>query len=108
MKGTPRQPVLYPDEYTWLLLVSAMDLMLTWLILQLGGREVNPVANAVLRMGGFGGMIVFKFAAVVVFVLACEAVGRMQWGRGRSLARVAVGISAVPIVVSLAQLAASA
>ena len=102
----PGQPqMLYQDEYVWLLFVSAMDLMLTWLVLGLGGVEVNPVADAVHLAWGFSGMIVFKLCLVLLVVLICETIGRRQPQRGRTLARVAVAISAVPMVVSLSQLA---
>ena len=44
--------MLYQNEYAWFLLVSALDVMLTWVILALGGREANAIANSVLaRMG---------------------------------------------------------
>lgn len=97
--------MLYQDEYVWLIFVSAMDLMLTWLVLELGGMEVNPIADAVHLTWGFAGMIVFKFCLMLLVVLICETIGRRQHARGLWLARVAVGISAVPMVVSLSQLA---
>ena len=98
------RPVAFPEQYTWLVLVSGMDLMLTWLILQLGGREVNPVAEWVLHTAGHGGLVVFKFAVVIFVILVCEFIARRQRRTARELAWVAVIISAAPVVVALAQL----
>src|SRR5262249_30759008 len=36
--GNP--PVRYPNEYVWLVFVSALDVMLTWVVLSTGGGEV--------------------------------------------------------------------
>ncbi len=99
-----RAAAAFPDQYAWLVFVSAMDLMLTWLILQLGGREVNPVADWILAAAGHGGLVVFKFAVVVFVILVCEFIARRQWRTARELAWVAVIISALPVVAALAQL----
>ena len=105
---TPASPrrsgVRYPNEYVWLVFVAAMDIMLTWLVLSLGGAEVNPIANLVLVLGGFPAMVLFKFAAIVLVVLICEFIGARQERTGRNLARAAVGISAIPIVLAMMQL----
>jgi len=117
MTGEPEQPgaeagrigarrgVYYPTEYSWLVFLAAMDVMLTLLIIHgLGGSEANPIALWVLNTGGPRGMIVFKFAAIVLVVLICEFIGRRRFELGRRLARVGVGISAIPIVVAALQL----
>lgn len=90
--------VRYPDEYAWFVLVSSMDLMFTWLILQLGGSEVNPLANWVYMQLGFNGLVMLKFAVVIVVVLICEVLARLQERTGRTLARVSIAISAFPSV----------
>ncbi len=42
-----RSGCLYPDLYTWFVFFAAMDVMLTWTILALGGREINGFADRV-------------------------------------------------------------
>ncbi len=102
-----RQPELrFQNAYVWLVFVSSLDIMLTWLILNLGGMELNPIADAILLSTGFHGMIAFKFAVIVLFVVLCETVGRLRYKRGRWLSRVAVVICAAPVVVALPQIAA--
>lgn len=97
--------VLFPDAYLWFVLVSSLDLMLTWLVLHLGWVEANPVANHVLQLGGFPGLTVFKFAAVVFVVCVCEFIGRrgQRPATARNLAFAAVAISAFPVLWTLPQ-----
>ncbi len=96
--------MLYQSAYVWFVFVSALDIMLTWKILDKGGDEVNPVAREVIDLWGFEGAILFKFAVVVWVVLACELVGRRRPVTGRRLAWTAVIVSGSPVVYSLALL----
>jgi hypothetical protein len=100
-----RRGVLYPDHYAWFVLFSALDVMLTWLVLSWGWREVNPVAQAVVRAGGLRGLLAYKLALVVVFVVLCEVIGGLRRGTGLRVARVGVGLSVLPLLVTLGQIA---
>ncbi len=91
----------YPDWYVWFVFVSAMDIMLTWSIIELGGREVNPLADWVLQKYDYIGMVGYKFAVMMAVVLICEYIGRQDANHGKRLAQAAVWISAIPIVWSL-------
>ena len=95
------KPVLYPTAYLWLVLVSAMDIMLTWVILHLGGVEINPVAARVIEHFDLWGAVSFKFFLVIVFLLTCEFVGRRRPQIGRAMAYVAVCIAALPVAVAV-------
>jgi hypothetical protein len=98
-------PMRYQNEYVWLIFVSALDVFLTMLVLfWWTGREVNPIAAAVIAHMGFGWMIVLKFALIVLVVIICEIVGRKSDRAGRRLAVAAVVISAFPVVYSFALL----
>jgi len=100
-----RQPeMLYQTAYLWFVLVSALDIMLTWKILDKGGDEVNPIAREVIDLWGLEGAILFKFALVTWVVIACELIGRRRPVTGRRLAWIAVAISASPVVYSFALL----
>ena len=68
--GMMTRTVLYPDCYTRFVLVSAMDLMLTWAVLAAGGSEVNILADWIIRRWGLTGAVVFKFAVVMLVVCA--------------------------------------
>jgi hypothetical protein len=100
-----RRPVLYPNVYVWYVLLSALDIMLTWTILHLDGVELNLLADWVIHHGGLPGMVAYKFVLVLLVVAICEVVGRRRDRVGRRLSEWAVAITAVPVGVAFAQLA---
>ncbi len=91
----------FQNHYAWLLLVSSLDIMLTWKILERGGLEVNPVARMVIDSWGMHGAIAFKFALMMWVIVTCEALARVRPRVGRLLALAAVLLSAAPVVWSL-------
>lgn len=107
--SSPVRHVLFPDHYCWYLLVCALDLMLTNTILHhFGGVEVNGLAANIIEAGGFWGLIVFKMATAVLVISICEHIGRVRIATARRIAEWAIAISAIPSVLSLAQLGAVA
>jgi hypothetical protein len=94
----------YQNVYVWFIFVSALDIMLTWIVLFHGGREANLLANAVLHRFGLPGIVTFKFALVILIVVLCEIIGRRDHSAGRRLAKWALAISAVPVVLAFCQL----
>jgi len=97
----------YPNAYMWFVFLSAMDVMVTTSILYLGGREVNPIADAVIQRFGTPGMVVYKFIIVAVIVIICEFVGRRKRGAGRVIAYCGVGLTMVPVLLGLSLLPAA-
>lgn len=95
----------YPNAYVWLMFVSALDVMLTWRILETGGTEVNPLAAAVIESWGLPGAIAFKFSLMVFVIVVCEVAGRSRDFLGRGLAYLAVAVSSIPVMYSLSLLA---
>ncbi len=90
----------YPNQYVWFVLVSALDIMLTWCVLRIGGREVNPVAESVIDRFGLPGMVAFKFALVIFVIIMCEWMGRRSDRVGHKIAEWAVAITSIPVVLS--------
>ena len=99
--------MLYPRSYKWFVFISAVDVILTWFILLLGGREVNVIADAVIASAGLQGILIYKFSLVLLVVMICEVVGRRRSRVGRNLARAAIAITALPVVLSITQLVAT-
>jgi len=104
-------PMRYPNAYVWFIFFSAMDVMLTWRILRQGGEELNPVARHVLEYWSSLGehwdlwvALGFKFCLMLFVIIACEVVGRKRHQSAMWLARVAVVISACPVVYTLSLL----
>jgi hypothetical protein len=104
-----RRPVLYPNHYAWFVLFSAMDIMLTHTILgrfgAFGGRELNSIADWVIKQFGLWGAIGLKFATVILVVFICELVGSKSASAGRKLARMVVILAIFPVAWELAALA---
>lgn len=98
------QAVLYPNAYSWYVLLASLDIMLTCVILASGGFELNTIANAVIERWNLTGMVVYKFSLVMLVVLICEIIGRQDDRLGRKLAEWSVAITAIPVVLAVAQL----
>lgn len=98
-----RAHVLYPNYYTWFVLLSALDLMFTRVLISptYRGREVNWFANYVLQRWDVVGLVIYKFVLVAFVVLICEFVGRRRQRTGLALARWAVIIGCVPVAVQV-------
>jgi len=100
--GFARSPEMhFQNHYVWLVFFSSLDVMLTWKILEQGGREINPIAAAVIDFWGMHGATAFKFALITWVVIVCEVLARMRARAGRFLAVAAVAISAFPVCWSL-------
>ena len=95
----------YPNTYVWLLLLSSMDIMLTWVILLFGGSEVNPVARKVIDLYGLPGMIIYKFVLIVFFISICEIVGTLRDSTGWLLSKFSVLVACVPVAWAMYLLA---
>jgi len=94
-------PMIYPDAYLWLVFFSTLDILLTRLILSIGGAEVNPIANEVIHTWGWMGAALFKYALVTFAIIVCETVGRRTFEAGRRLSWTMVAIAAFPVIWSM-------
>lgn len=98
-ESRPRH-VLYPNTYLWLVFVSSMDIMMTWVVLHFGGYEANGLAAMALQNHGLPGLVGFKFAFVMLVIVICEVVGRRKRETGFALARAAVGVTCLPVILA--------
>lgn len=95
----------YPNLYTWMLLLSTMDVLLTFLVLHVwGGVEANPVAAGIIDKHGFHWAMTFKFAMTVLAILSCEWVGRKNDKAGRRLAIMCLIVVTIPVLHTFALL----
>lgn len=99
--GRVGSAVLYPDAYAWFVLFASLDVMLTVLILLMGGYEMNTVADWVIGAFGLPGLVIYKFALVMVVVLVCEVIGRARRDLGRRVVTAAIVITLAPVAWSL-------
>ncbi|MCH8054225.1 MAG: hypothetical protein IH895_09205 [Planctomycetes bacterium] len=94
----------YPQAYVWFIFVSAMDVMMTWVVLYFGGREVNVLADYILDRWALTGMVIYKFALVIFVIFICEVVGHHRDRLGRRLSIFAVVITLVPVIIAFTHL----
>jgi len=92
--------VHFPNLYLWLVFLSALDVVLTRVILYFGGVEVNPLADLVIKHGGQMGMSVFKFTIVAFVIIVCEYAARLDVKTAKRLAVAGCLITAIPVVWS--------
>lgn len=97
----PSRSVLYPNLYAWLVIASSLDVLLTSLILHLGGGEANPFAAKVIHRFDIPGMTIYKFILVSFFIVVCEVVGGLAPRAGRRMAVASIVITCVPVTVAL-------
>jgi hypothetical protein len=90
----------FPSLYAAIIVASSLDILLTAILLALGGQEANPLANAILQAHGFPGMVVFKYLVVGLVILACEFVADRDLRTARGLAVTLIAIKASPVVWS--------
>lgn len=97
--------VRYPNHYTWLVFVASLDILMTYVILHLGGLEANPLAAKVIYRWGVPGMVIYKFCFIIIAILIAEVVGRRKEHTGRKFLEYAIVISAFPVILALVLLA---
>ncbi|MEM8874697.1 MAG: DUF5658 family protein [Planctomycetota bacterium] len=103
----PWGTLLFPDRYVWFVLFSTLDVMMTFVILSIGGAEANPVANWILERFGISGMTIFKFVVISFVILLCEYVGRLNFEAGRRLTVYGIALTLMPVVFALILLTGS-
>lgn len=93
---------MYPALYPWVVGMACLDVVLTCIVLGVGGREANAVARGVIGVAGVPGMILLKAVAVAAVLAICEYVGRRRPGLGRRLAECAVGANTAAVAMGCA------
>ena len=99
----------HPSAYLWIVLFSALDVLLTKIVLTYGDTpgelstnlEINPIARLVIEQWTMTGATIFKFALSLLVIIICEVVSRARPVTGKRLAWVCVALSAFPVAWSL-------
>jgi Domain of unknown function (DUF5658) len=96
--------VRYPDLYCWYVLSSTLDIITTFIIIHVyDGTEANKIANAIFQRHGWPGMILLKYATVVIVLIVCEVVATKKPMLGKGLAITAVCVGALPVLLGAIQ-----
>lgn len=82
-----RGDALLAKESLLLVVLSACDLFMTYILLWRGGQfyEANPLARWFFERWNIKGMTAFKFGLVILIVIACETIERHRPRVGRAI-----------------------
>lgn len=99
-------PLLYQNLYLAFVTLSLIDVALTWGILCMSadGREMNPIAAAMVLKYDLFGLLAYKYALTIWNVMLIETIGRRRYFTGYRLAQAAVAIALFPIVFAIGQM----
>ena len=89
-----------PTSCWWIIIAGTLDILLTTVMLSLGGSEANPIAAAVIESYGLIGMVVYKYFVVGLVIFGCEYVYRYQVNTARRLAGILIAIHFAPVLWS--------
>lgn len=99
-------PLQLEHETALFILVSTLDLILTWVLLSSGlFRETNPFAVVFLLGWGLQGLIFFKFGLVIFICLLAQGIASSRLESGRKVLRIATAVIAVVVIYSAGLLA---
>jgi hypothetical protein len=87
-------PLRFSAGHFLLIFVATLDILITWWILALDGRELNPLAAAVIDRYALAGAVVFKFGLTALVILICEVIAARRDQTARRFLTAAVLISA--------------
>lgn len=88
-------------ETTTFILVSVLDIFMTYVLLRFGGREANPIANLFLTLGGIPAMVLWKMATVAFVASIAQVVATKNLRRAKSLLHLATAIVGCVVVYGL-------
>lgn len=97
--GILRRDLLFARFYLWFIAASAFDIVMTALVLSIGGYEANPMANFVIARFGLHGAMAYKFALAILVICCCETIGRRDPRTGRAIAGFAIIMPAIAAVL---------
>lgn len=69
------------NETNVFILVSVLDIFMTYALLRYGGHEANPIANFFLRRWNVQGMVFFKMALVAFVAILAQIIARRNLAR---------------------------
>ncbi|MBS0191443.1 MAG: DUF5658 family protein [Phycisphaerales bacterium] len=97
-------PILYPKSYAVFLVLAALDVICTWFVLAMGGRELNAVADMLLQQWDIHGLLMLKVGVVAMVLMIAEFIGRRRPGAGERLMFAAVAMNMFPVAVGAGQI----
>ncbi len=96
-----QRPLPLEREHALYILVSALDVFMTYILLSYGGFvESNPLANSVLADWNVAGMAIYKFAAVAIVSVFAQIIAHRRVQTARRLLNFASLVTACVVLYS--------
>ncbi|WP_220490459.1 DUF5658 family protein [Tautonia rosea] len=95
--------LLLESEIAWLIILSVLDVFLTWALLSRGPQfiESNPLAAWVFRQYNIKGLVAYKFLLIAAVVVIAEGVEYAKEGRGKLVLRIGIIAAAAVVLYSV-------
>ncbi len=92
-------------ETSLFIIVSALDVIMTWILLRREGFvESNPIASYFLHGWGIKGMVYFKFALVAFITVLCQIIALKKEDVARRILQFATVLVACVVLYSFSLL----
>ena len=90
-------------ETSWFILVSLLDVLMTWFLLSQGGRfyESNPVARWFIYGWGVKGMVYFKFGMVAFICVITQIIALKRPETAKGILYLGTTVVAGVVIYSL-------
>lgn len=96
-----KRPLPLEREHAAYILVSALDVFMTYILLSYGGFvESNPLANFFLAGWGISGMAIYKFGAVAIVSVFAQIIANRRLQTARALLNFASLVTACVVIYS--------
>jgi hypothetical protein len=89
------------SETSVFILVSVLDIFMTYALLRFGGREANPIAKYFLSLGGIPGMVFWKMITVAFVTSIAQLVATRNLERARLLLMISTTIVGCVVIYGL-------
>ena len=89
-EAKPARRGAYPRHYAWVLALAILDIIITTLVLNSGGRELNAIARWAIEHAGILGMVAIKTITLTIVLCICEYLARHRPRAGLKIAEFAL------------------
>jgi hypothetical protein len=92
--------LLLQNEMSYFILVSVLDFFLTYLLLNLGAIEANPLANFLYQQFDFAGMLAFKLIVVAIVCIVTQVIAHRKPAYGRFVIWTGIIVTGAVVIYS--------
>ncbi|MFK7735851.1 MAG: DUF5658 family protein [Pirellulaceae bacterium] len=95
-----KQQLPLQSETSFFILVNMLDFFMTYLLLNFGAIESNPLADFFFKNFGFRGMLYFKLASVAFICILTQIIAKRNLSRARFVLLLGTAIVGFVVIYS--------